>query len=225
MPSEAPSSPRTSKPTSEAQLHARTLFAQLARRFIMPASGRGEGLRLIFDIEADNLLATATCVHCIVIDDLNSDRVHEYGPSQIAEALTHLARADVLIGQNFLAYDLSVLRKLHGWVPRSECRIVDTLIAARLILPHLADIDAEVAARAKDVVFGQVRGRYSLEAWGCRLGMPKIGAELDDFSKWTPELQARCVGDVALCKRLYHSAAGRLPPRGARARAPRCRRL
>jgi DNA polymerase I-like protein with 3'-5' exonuclease and polymerase domains len=195
--------PRTSKPLPEAQPYARTLFAQLARPFIMPASGRGEGLRLIFDLEADGLLDTATCVHCIVIDDLASDRVHEYGPSQIAEALAHLARADVLIGHYIQGYDLPVLRKLHGWAPRFECRIVDTLIAARLILPHLADIDAEIAARAKDAAFGQVHGKYSLEAWGCRLGMPKIGAELDDFSKWTPELQARCVGDVALCKRLY----------------------
>jgi DNA polymerase I len=202
-------------PAAEAQPYARSLFAQLARPFIMPSSGRSEGLRLIFDLEADGLLDTVTRVHCIVIGDLDSDRVHEYGPERIGDALAHLARAGVLIGHNIQGYDLPVLRKLNGWAPPSACRIVDTLIAARLILPHLANIDAEVAARTKDAFFGQTHGKYSLEAWGVRLGMPKIGAELDDWSQWSPETQARCVGDVAICKRLwqflqpdgYHRAA------------------
>ena len=51
---------------------------------------------------------------------------------------------------------------------------------------------------------GRLRWRHSLEAWGERLGITKIGAEIDDFSCWTPELQARCVGDVQLIKMLYH---------------------
>jgi Autographiviridae DNA-directed DNA polymerase len=169
----------------------------------MPTSDRSEGLRLIFDLESDGLLDAVTRVHCIVIGDLDSDRMHEYGPGRITDALAHLARADVLVGHNIQGYDLPVLRKLHGWAPRSECRIVDTLIAARLILPHVANIDAEVAARTKDAAFGQVHGKYSLEAWGHRLGMPKIGAELNDWSRWTPEIQARCVGDVAICKWLW----------------------
>jgi DNA polymerase-1 len=206
IPIEAPPAqptPRTPSPAPEAQPYTRTLFAQLARPFIIPASGHSEGLHLIFDLESDGLLDTVTRVHCIVIADPDSDCVHEYGPSQITDALVHLARADGLIGHNIQNYDLPVLHKLLGWAPRSECRIVDTLIAARLILPHLANIDAEVAARAKDAAFGQVHGKYSLEAWGVRLGMPKIGAELNDWSQWTPELQARCVSDVAICKRLW----------------------
>src|SRR5262249_38496888 len=31
----------------------------------------------------------------------------------------------------------------------------------------------------------------------------KVGADIEDYSKWTLELQARCVGDVKLCKLLY----------------------
>jgi RecA-family ATPase/DNA polymerase I-like protein with 3'-5' exonuclease and polymerase domains len=197
LPASAPS------PATEAQPYARALFAQRARPFIMPASERGEGLRLIFDLESDGLLDTVTRIHCIIIGDLDSDDVHEYGPDQISDALAHLERADVLIGHNIQGYDLPVLRKLHEWAPRPECRIVDTLVAARLILPHVDVIDGEVAARTKDAVFGQVRGKYSLEAWGLRLGMPKVGAELTDWSQWTPEIQARCVGDVAICKRLW----------------------
>jgi DNA polymerase I len=194
---------KRSEPAPEAQPYARALFAQLARPFIVPASNHSEGLRLIFDLEADGLLATVSRVHCIVICELDDGPVHEYGPDRIADALAHLARADTLIGHNILSYDLPVLRKLHGWAPRPVCRILDTLIAGRLILPHLADIDSEVASRAKDEAFGRLHGKYSLEAWGVRLGMAKIGAELEDWSKWSPEIQHRCVGDVALGKRLW----------------------
>ena len=51
---------------------------------------------------------------------------------------------------------------------------------------------------------GKLRGRYSIEAWGARLGMPKIGTEIEDWSRWTPDMQERCIGDVAICKTLWH---------------------
>src|SRR5262249_46305584 len=141
--------------------------------------------------------------------------VHEYGPRQIAEALAHLARANTLSGHNIQNYDLPVLRKLHGWAPRPACRIVDTLIAGRLILPHLDRVDGEVASRAKDAAFGRIRGRHSLEAWGVRLGAAKIGAEIEDWSEWTPEIQARCVGDAGINKRLWQFLQPDGYPRGA----------
>src|SRR5262249_6770010 len=108
-----------------------------------------------------------------------------------------------LIGHNIQGFDLPVLRKQYGWAPQSSTRVVDTLIAARLILPHLDRLDGEVAQRAKDAAFGKIYGKYSLEAWGVRLGEAKIGAEIEDWSKWSPEIQARCVGDMNICKRLW----------------------
>jgi DNA polymerase I-like protein with 3'-5' exonuclease and polymerase domains len=185
----------------ESTLRGRQLFAQLARRFIVPADARGEGL--VFDLEADGLLATVTKVHCAVISELNSDRVYEYGPGQIAQALEHLARTDEVIGHNIQGYDLPVLRKLYGWELPPWIGITDTLVAARLILPNLDRLDGEVMQRTKDGAFGKIYGRYSLEAFGVRLGTAKIGAELENWSEWTPEIQARCVGDVALCKQLW----------------------
>jgi hypothetical protein len=187
----------------EAQPYARTLFAQLARPLIIPAGAHNEGLRLIFDLESDGLLEVVTRVHCIVIGELDRDCVYEYGPERIADALEHLARADVLIGHNIQSYDLPVLRKLHEWVPRHKCRVVDTLIAGRLILPNLTNLDGEVAKRVKDKAFGKIYGKYSLEAWGVRLGVAKIGTELEDWSKWSPEIEARCVRDVGISKRLW----------------------
>ena len=201
-----PSSPRRARPKpapADPTPYGRRLFVQLARPFIVSASTPGEGLRLIFDLESDGLLEAVTRVHCIVIGELDTNRVYEYGPERIADALEHLERADTLIGHNVQSYDLSVLRKLYGWSPAPTCRIVDTLIAGRLILPNLANLDGEVAKRAKDKAFGQIYGKYSLEAWGVRFGVAKIGAEIEDWSQWTPEVQARCVGDVDICKRLW----------------------
>jgi len=201
----APPRTRKRKPSIpvESTPYGRKLFAQLARPFITLGGASDNRLPLILDLEADGLLDTVTCVHCIVIGELDSNRVYEYGPGQIAEALKHLARADTLIGHNIQGYDLRVLEKLHNWMRPPWIGIVDTLIAARLILPHLDRLDGEVTQRAKDAAFGKIYGKYSLEAWGARLGEMKVGAEIEDWSKWSPEIQARCVGDVNICKQLW----------------------
>jgi DNA polymerase I len=182
-----------------------SVFRRIAARFIPPTATAAApgGLRLAFDIETDGLLDTATKIHCICTGDLdNNNRIDEFGPTQIASGLEHLARADYLIGHNICNYDLALLRKLRGWAPKAGCRIVDTLIAARLALPHLSDLDDQAAAMG-DPKLGKLRGHYSIEAWGARLGMPKVGADIEDWSVWTPEMQARCVGDVAICKTVW----------------------
>jgi hypothetical protein len=169
------------KPTiAESTAYGRKLFAQLAKPFIMPASAGTGTDGLIVDIEGNGLLGTISQVHCIVIAELASGRIYEHGPGQIAEALEHMAGAATLIGHNIQGFDLPALRKLHGWAPQPGCQTVDTLVAARLILPNLGSLDGEVARRARDPGFGKVHGRYSLEAWGLRLGTAKIGAELVD---------------------------------------------
>jgi hypothetical protein len=178
-------------------------FRYLAGPFIIPATDikRG-GLRLAFDTETDGLLDDATKAHCIVIADLDSDQIFEYGPTQIAAALAHLARADYLAGHNVCGYDLPLLHRLFGWAPSCDCTILDTLVASRLILPHLSDLD-DLAAAKGDPKLGKLRGLHRLEAWGARLGIPKIGTDIEDWSVWTPEMQARCAGDVAICKALW----------------------
>jgi hypothetical protein len=123
-----------------------SLFQQLARHFIIPAAPQSGGVRLAFDVEADDLLHTATTAHCIVIVDLDSDQIFEYGPQQIADALAHLARADYLTGHSIQKYDLPLLRRLYGWSPSARSKIIDTLVASRLILPNLSDLDDQVAA-------------------------------------------------------------------------------
>jgi DNA polymerase I-like protein with 3'-5' exonuclease and polymerase domains len=177
-------------------------FSHRATPFIIRADAKIDGLRAVFDIEADGLLDTATRLHCIVIADLDSDRTDEYGPEQIEAALAHLKRVDYLVGHNLAGYDLPLLHKLHHWTPKTGCTIVDTLIASRLILPNLDDLDDQAAAMG-DPALGKLRGRYSLEAWGTRLRIPKAGTDIIDWSKWTPAMQQRCAADVAICKALW----------------------
>jgi DNA polymerase I-like protein with 3'-5' exonuclease and polymerase domains len=177
------------------------IFQRIAQRFIVPANvvvSNGAA----FDIEGDGLLNTVTKIHCIVIVELDSNRIHEYRPEQIDAGLEHLSRLDYLVGHNILDYDLRALRKLRGWVPKPDCRVVDTLIAGRLILPHLPDLDDQAAAMG-DPKLGKLRGRYSIEAWGARLGMPKVSVDLEDFSLFTPEMMERCVSDTLIDKRVW----------------------
>ena len=176
-------------------------FGYIASRFIV-AGQKPAGLRLVFDIEANGLLDVASTVHCLVVADLDSDRIDAYGPTQITAALEHLARADYLVGHNACNYDLPLLRRLYDWAPKTDCVILDTLITGRLILPNVADLDDQAAGMG-DPPLGKIRGRYSLEAWGKRLGIPKTGTDITDWSTWTPQMQVRCGGDVVICKALW----------------------
>ena len=179
------------------------MFARLAAPFIIRGADTKIGtLRLAFDAEADGLLDTASKLHCIIIINLDSNQVDEYGRGQISAALAHLARADVLIGHNIQDFDLPLLEQLHSWRPKPGCTVLDTLIAARTILPHINDLDDKAAAMGGPPL-GKLRGRHSIEAWGVRLGMAKVGTDITDFSMWTPELQERCVGDTLICKMLW----------------------
>jgi hypothetical protein len=103
------------------------IFQRIAARYIVPAKTPVPHNGGVFDIESNGLLDTATKIHCIVIAELDSDRVHEYDPKQIKAGLKHLSRLDYLVGHNVAIFDLPLLLQLHGWAPKADCRVVDTL--------------------------------------------------------------------------------------------------
>jgi DNA polymerase I-like protein with 3'-5' exonuclease and polymerase domains len=177
-------------------------FLRLASRYVVPAIGKPKGPRIVFDIETDGLLGAVTRVHCIVAADLDSGRVNEFGPDQIDAGLARLSEATVLVGHNIIPFDLPALRQLHGWTPAADCIVVDTLITSRLVLADIGDLDDQAAAMG-DPKLGKLRGRHSLKAWGARLGIPKVGDDIEVWAEWTPEMQERCVGDVHLTKTLW----------------------
>jgi DNA polymerase I-like protein with 3'-5' exonuclease and polymerase domains len=192
------------QPSTETSRFAR-VFASIAAPFIVaPAADMTGILRLVFDIEANGLLGSATKAHCIVIENLDCDEVNAYGPTEIDAALEHLQRADYLVSHNGIGYDLPLLQKLYGWTPPPARKIVDTLTAGRLILPDIAALDDRAAAMMRQKLSKKVRGSYSLAAWGVRLGIPKVGTDIEVWEEWTPEIQERCVGDARLTKALHH---------------------
>jgi DNA polymerase I-like protein with 3'-5' exonuclease and polymerase domains len=176
-----------------------TKFTSLAARYIIRADAKLDGNT--FDLEADGL-HDATKVHCVVVVSLDGNQIDQYGPDQIPAALEHLSRARILIGHNVCNYDLPLLRRLYNWAPAPGCRVIDTMVAGRLILPNLDDLDDKAVAMG-DPKMGKLRGRYSIEAWGVRLGIAKAGTDIKDWSQWTPEMQERCVTDTLICKTLY----------------------
>jgi hypothetical protein len=152
---------------------------------------------LIFDIETNGLYDQATEVFCIVIYDINKQQTFSYGPDRTADALAHLATADVLIGHNVIFYDVPVLQKLHSFV--SKARIIDTLICTRLIWPKeiLEDLDNEQYPQVPKAN----RGSASLKAWGWRLANHKI--TFKDFSEFSQEMLDYCVQDVMVTRSLW----------------------
>ena len=135
-------------------------------------------MKIIIDIETDSL--DATVVHCVVTKELDSDDYRVWTRPDYPELRTYLRDA-VLIGHNILGFDLPVLQKLlgldHNW---GSC--IDTLVVSRL-------------RNSWDY------SDHSLDAWGERLGYPKL--PFKDFDKLTPEMITYCKRDVEITYHLY----------------------
>lgn len=136
--------------------------------------------RLVFDIEANGFLAAVTRQHCHVNVDPDTGELFDYadqpGYTPIERALDALSQADEIIGHNIIKYDIPVLEKLHGWKPRADQKVTDTIIWTRLKFTDLRDADykARQLASANGTAFpGYYVGSHALEAWGFRMGILK----------------------------------------------------
>jgi len=77
-------------------------------------------MRLVFDIEADNLLPKISKFHCA--GAINPDTGEEFWflPHQSQEFLNKLDEAEVIIAHNANGYDIPALKKLFGWEPKAK---------------------------------------------------------------------------------------------------------
>ncbi len=157
----------------------------------------------ILDCEADNLLEDLTKIHSLVLRDYVTDEVvscaDQPGYRPIAEGLEIASKAEVIFAHNGIAYDIPALKKVF---PKWEYsgRVFDTLVASRTRWAHIKETDFALLRKGK--IPGQFVGRHSIEAWGHRLGVRKVGTDITDWSKWTPEMQARCETDTLIPKKL-----------------------
>ena len=166
--------------------------------------------QLVFDIETNAIMDWAELsdlhvVHCIAICDVASpDAVDVYSDSygkgwKIADAMHRLSLADRLIGHNIDKFDIPALKKMYPSIPLSNCATIDTTLAGKIMQPDALRIDFQNSDMPK-----KLRGRYSLEAWGHRLGLMKgdFGKQTD-WSEFTDEMAEYCRQDVRVNLELW----------------------
>jgi|TARA_B100001093_G_C26840809_1_gene1020454 DNA polymerase I-like protein with 3'-5' exonuclease and polymerase domains len=136
-------------------------------------------MKLMFDIETDDIKATK--IWCIVCQDIDTDKIYKFDPSNIDEGLKLLQSADTIIGHNIIGFDIPVIKDLTG-VDLNTKKIIDTLVMSRLYNP------------VRD-------GGHGLEMWGYRLKFPKI--DYKEFKHYSEEMLNYCVNDVKLNTVLY----------------------
>ena len=159
---------------------------------------------LIFDIETNGLLDTVTKVHCMVVYDTEADKFYEYRPNEIEQGVQQLLQADKICGHNVIAFDVPCLEKLYG-VKFEHEKVVDTLILARLVYSNMKDVD--IGLMRKGVLPKKLYGRYSLEAFGYRLGVLKgtysEDNEGDVWAVFNEDMLAYNKQDVVVTTKLY----------------------
>lgn len=96
--------------------------------------------------------------------------------------LAYAETVETWVGHNFIGYDWPVMCDLIPDLSINPQSIVDTLIISRLL--HF-----------------EAEGGHSLEAWGERLGIPKL--PFKDFSKWTKEMDIYVSGDLDVTLGIY----------------------
>lgn len=155
---------------------------------------------LVFDIETNGLLDELDRLHCLCIKSLETGNVVSCEPHSIEIGLRLLMDADTLIGHNILKFDIPAIQKVYPWF-KPKAKIMDTLIMARLIYPEIANMDyglAQSGQLPKNLI-----GRYSLEAFGYRIGEYK-GDYKGGWDNWSQEMQEYCEQDIEVTTKLYH---------------------
>ena len=165
-------------------------------------------MALIFDIETDGLLKDLTKIHCLVIYDTETefttaytDNDSNYLPMSIG--ISELMEAEEIAGHNIVKFDLPAIQKVYpGFKVRGK--IFDTLLMSKIVYPDIGEKD-DILIRKKRFP-KNLRGRYSLKAFGYRLNELKgdYCEQEDCWAEWSPDMQRYCEQDVMVTKKLYN---------------------
>ncbi|MDX2086057.1 MAG: DNA polymerase [Candidatus Melainabacteria bacterium] len=163
-------------------------------------------MRYIFDIETDGLLDELTCIHSLVLLNIDTGEMLSCPPDKYAfvmtieEGLRELMNADLIVGHNIIKFDIPAIQKLYPWFqPKGAVR--DTIVCTRLIYTNLKERD--FAYRNKHPEFPtKLIGKHALEAWGHRLGEYK-GDFKGPWTNWSEEMQSYCEQDTRVTYRLW----------------------
>jgi DNA polymerase-1 len=175
-------------------------------------------LALIADTETDGFLDTVSKLHSIVLRDADSGEIvlscaDTEGYQPLNKGLALMEKADLLIGHNWLTYDAPVLHKLRpDFRPRGK--VFDSLVVSRVAWPTDRLKDADFKLQKKGKLPTNMIGRHSIEAWGHRLGVAKVGTDIADWSTWTPYMHERCESDTKVNWLLYKHLIAQGVPEG-----------
>lgn len=134
--------------------------------------------KLIIDIETDALLDNITKVHCLVAYDIDTKETVSMSSYEEMRAL--FKEGMVVIGHNFVRFDLPALKRIVG--VESPLYVIDTLAVSWYLFPE--------------------EKKHGLEEWGERLGIQK--PEIQDWSSDNLEaIIIRCQEDVKINTRLW----------------------
>jgi DNA polymerase-1 len=154
--------------------------------YILEYKSRITTIYVVCDIEADQLEAPKN-IWTIVCRDVSNGALTVFRePQKSPQDFLNFARGvKKWIGHNFIQFDGPVLAALLGFhIPLDD--IIDTLVLSRLINFN-------------------IEGGHSLAAWGERYSHPK--SSFDDFSRWSQELEDRCILDTEINLKLYQQFA------------------
>ena len=151
-------------------------------------------MKFVFDIETDGFIKNMTLIHCFVLIDIESKKIHRFRDN-LKEGIKILEKADLLIGHNILSFDIPAIKKLYNFNPKGET--FDTLLEARKLWPKIIEED-----NRKDLIPTEFRGRHLLKAWGYRLGEYKGDYE-GPWNKYYEEMMLYCEQDVHVTFKLW----------------------
>lgn len=184
----------------------------------------------VFDIETDGLLDTMTKIHCLVLRDVDTGEVLDFGPERIEEGVRLLQEARRIVGHNVIKFDVPAIQKLYPWFQPSLIQTIDdtvwgrglydTLTATRLMWSDISNGD-EARVRVGQMP-SKLAGSHGLEAWGYRLKLNKgdyakvkkqealdLGmTEAQDifehtWAEWSQEMHDYCILDTEVTLALY----------------------
>jgi hypothetical protein len=122
------------------------------------------------------------------------------GYASIEAGLELLSTAERIYAHNGIGFDIPALAKVYPqW--KYSGQLFDTLIASRHRWAHIKETDFALQRRGK--MPGNLIGKHSLEAWGCRMGILKGDyGKAADWKHWSPEMQEYCERDTLVLREL-----------------------
>jgi DNA polymerase-1 len=172
------------------------------------------GSPIFLDIESNGYLEQTTEVHCIALKVRGQSMRFNNQPKKgfsnlgsIEAGLEYLMNTkEPIVAHNGIKFDIPALTKVYPWFKVDDKRLVDTLVMSRVMFTNLFETDPKLIQTGKmkpTLSNGKSSvGSHSLEAWGQRIGIHKIGYE-GGFEVWTQDMEDYCVGDVETLEGIY----------------------